>query len=311
MIYAPVNSQSADTVCTLFSGQALDSGLGPSELYLSDEEYGESEKSDCGVMLCLTQKDYPKLDLAGKVIAEMIRTSGIVLDSNKPTCLWALVEKMTDYPGYPFPLSYREANLKTSQFEKPILNGMMPRMIRPAAMALIPAAYGSIHLAALSTMFPTTTERLLWKTSCYVLIVGASAYCVSVIIGIPINDKFIDGYQQHPYPLDGERYRKVLWKFIGRLSYRMVSFAWMKQSFEDYKSRTIKSCSFIWHEHQGVIYSYIIRYFVYVSFVAPFILIYVSTRIFLVVESFISLRHVPVGVYQTPDLNFMEYIPHL
>jgi hypothetical protein len=29
------------------------------------------------------------------------------------------------------------------------------------------------------------------------------------------------------------------------------------------------------------------------------------------VESFISLRHVPIGVYQTPPTNFMGYIPHL
>lgn len=41
------------------------------------------------------------------------------------------------------------------------------------------------------------------------------------------------------------------------------------------------------------------------------ILVYMAARVFLVVESFISLRHVPIGVYQVPDLNFMGNIPHL
>ncbi|PMD28466.1 hypothetical protein NA56DRAFT_696236 [Hyaloscypha hepaticicola] len=40
-------------------------------------------------------------------------------------------------------------------------------------------------------------------------------------------------------------------------------------------------------------------------------LLYFAARIFVVVEAFISLRHVPIGVYQTPPSNFMGYIPHL
>jgi hypothetical protein len=38
---------------------------------------------------------------------------------------------------------------------------------------------------------------------------------------------------------------------------------------------------------------------------------YCVARVFLIVESFISLRHVPIEVYQTPTSNFMSYIPHL
>jgi hypothetical protein len=41
------------------------------------------------------------------------------------------------------------------------------------------------------------------------------------------------------------------------------------------------------------------------------VLLYVAARLFIVVESFISLRHVPIGVYRTPNTNFMSYIPHL
>ena len=31
------------------------------------------------------------------------------------------------------------------------------------------------------------------------------------------------------------------------------------------------------------------------------VLLYIGARLFIVIESFISLRHVPVGVYLTPD----------
>lgn len=40
-------------------------------------------------------------------------------------------------------------------------------------------------------------------------------------------------------------------------------------------------------------------------------LVYCISRVYVVLESFISLRRVPIGVYQTPSGNFMNYIPHL
>jgi hypothetical protein len=52
---------------------------------------------------------------------------------------------------------------------------------------------------------------------------------------------------------------------------------------------------------------FIIFYIVLIS-IAP---LYFAARLFIVVESFISLRHVPIGVYQTPNTNVMSYIPHL
>jgi hypothetical protein len=42
-----------------------------------------------------------------------------------------------------------------------------------------------------------------------------------------------------------------------------------------------------------------------------FCVLYCAARIYVVLESFISLRHVPIGVYQTPSGNFINYIPHL
>jgi len=46
-------------------------------------------------------------------------------------------------------------------------------------------------------------------------------------------------------------------------------------------------------------------------FVSAGTLLYIGARVFIVVESFISLRRVPIVVYQTPTTNFMGYIPPL
>lgn len=37
--------------------------------------------------------------------------------------------------------------------------------------------------------------------------------------------------------------------------------------------------------------------------------LYIFSRVFIIVESFISLRHVPVGVYE--EVGWSKYIPHL
>jgi hypothetical protein len=48
-----------------------------------------------------------------------------------------------------------------------------------------------------------------------------------------------------------------------------------------------------------------------ISILSPFIVPYLFARVYIVVESFVSLRRVPIGVYQAPVINFMNYIPHL
>lgn len=58
------------------------------------------------------------------------------------------------------------------------------------------------------------------------------------------------------------------------------------------------SCAFF------LIYGIII-WAVFLSFVP----VYLPSRIFIIIESFISLRHVPVDVYA--DLSWTKYIPHL
>lgn len=48
---------------------------------------------------------------------------------------------------------------------------------------------------------------------------------------------------------------------------------------------------------------------VYLGVIFAFCILYPFGRVFIVVESFISLRHVPVGVYE--GVGWAQYIPHL
>jgi hypothetical protein len=47
----------------------------------------------------------------------------------------------------------------------------------------------------------------------------------------------------------------------------------------------------------------------FIVYVIP--VLFSFARAYIVIESFISLRRVPVGVYQTPQGNIMGYVPHL
>jgi hypothetical protein len=142
-----------------------------------------------------------------------------------------------------------------------------------AVMALVPAAYGSVHLAALSIMFPTFIERLLWKISCYILIGFAGA--------------------------------------SGALSFLFMILLWVLER------RTLESHYLVnwlvrWMDildNEGVetLYESTVSKVIIALVMAP----YVSARLYVVVESFVSLRHVPIGVFVTPDINFMNYVPHL
>jgi hypothetical protein len=116
-------------------------------------------------------------------------------------------------------------------------------------IVLVQAAYAGAHLGALSIIFPSQKERILWKISCYILFAVTS---LSAILF-----------------------------FILTISER------------------VKNCSSKYLDVLAVgIFVIIIPVFLW-------------ARAYIVVESFISLRHVPVGVYQTPQGNIMDYVPHL
>ncbi|KAG4433820.1 hypothetical protein IFR05_010702 [Cadophora sp. M221] len=65
------------------------------------------------------------------------------------------------------------------------------------------------------------------------------------------------------------------------------------------------------HQYTFLPWLYIIFLVLYMCGVGLLMLLYFSARIFIVVESFISLRHMPAEVYKTPALGLTSYIPHI
>ena len=138
-------------------------------------------------------------------------------------------------------------------------------------VCLLASLYGGIHLALWNYGFPTSVESLLWRISAATL---ASVPILFVLLGLFDVTKDVVPYWRWKY-----------WKIFRRLRSRVTDI-WV---FEGVK-KVVISMSIV--------------------AVAAAMLFYSFACVFIVVESFISLRHVPIGVYEG-GLGWSKYIPHL
>jgi len=154
------------------------------------------------------------------------------------------------------------------------------------AIIIIPAAYGGIHLGAIHTQFPSEIELTLWKSSCIILLGFAGLLLLGILGILALIGVFLILNTYLPAAI-----KSRLESWIHGLD-RLFGKDWLG-----------------W----GSLYDLaLITLFTIASIVLiSVVLLYVAARLFIVVESFISLRHVPIGVYRTPNTNFMSYIPHL
>ena len=253
-----------ETVLTIYSGQALASGIGlePGSLW----RYRQTLVTNVGKKVMLSQKHLTKLNMAGIFIKNNVPSDS---SHDYPSTLFKFNSLIRGYRQRM--LCFREANLKNTLFDYKL--GQFASLLLAAAILLIPIAYGGVHLGALSIVFPTQIERLLWKIACYVLI-GVAAGVGSVVL-YKFADEFFDYYAKPQ-------------NFLVASFAKMVCFLYDRLADED----TV---------HRGLIY-------IILGIIG---LPYVAARLYIVIEAFISIRHVPIGVYQTPGSNFMDYIPHL
>ncbi|KAK3943220.1 hypothetical protein QBC46DRAFT_377836 [Diplogelasinospora grovesii] len=134
----------------------------------------------------------------------------------------------------------------------------------------LPAIYGGVHLFAWNAEFPSAPEALLWKISCISIMAMPS------------------------------------WLFLLILSALRYNLFRMQRVSSSEGGR-----------NNGVLHS--IRTFVRILYICvicvisvigvAFALLYILARLYIIVESFISLRAVPVGVYLTP--SWIQMIPHV
>lgn len=148
----------------------------------------------------------------------------------------------------------------------------------PLTLLIIPAMYSAIHLIPdlLNWPFPSRTERLLWRISCYLAISLPGPMLAIIVIGIVIGiiagllmlskrvqDLVTKWREGTPWDVDAESFHVLLWP----------------------------------------------KFSVVVGGV--FIVFWLAARVFLLVEAFISLRREKAEVFQTPEWNWLDSIPHV
>ena len=145
------------------------------------------------------------------------------------------------------------------------------------ALVFLAALYGGVHFSVRNEHFPTSSELLLWLISCYILL-GTSALLFLISVSAQILRQILLWATDFPPEA-----------FENRTPFEVLIFILWKSGARDLIGD---------------------RYLAYVLFmwVCIFGLPYTFARLFLVVESFISLRSVPLGVYYTP--SWTEYLPH-
>ena len=137
---------------------------------------------------------------------------------------------------------------------------------------LLPLAYGGIHLAARNTHFPSATEFLLWKISAITVMVFVPCcylLLISIAFGELITDMFSETFNEWLSKRTSGRTRASLKNLLDNVN--LVLF--------------------------------------FGASPALMVLMVGFSRLYLVVESFISLRAIPLGALATTP--WVQSIPHL
>jgi hypothetical protein len=227
----------------------------------------------------LSQKDLDRLDLAGNYMRKQLASSRrrpvtrrfFVGGSLVPKV--GLSEPFSDRTIQPFGgrLICRRAG-NWPTLEQLRESVGIGMILLFGGLTLAATLYEILHSFVQPTLLPTKLEVNLWSISCSLL-----ALFMLLIIII----QMIVGYH---FKIKSDLYSVFEW----------VEF-----------SQTGKSFYEVWSKR---------NMFWRISFLLGaglFGLVYVSARAFIIVESVISLRHVPVEVYQTPNFTFWGFLPHV
>jgi hypothetical protein len=294
----------AEAVCTVVAGQALFSGIGPRlpwpslrirdtppppsapdrPFYLNGEPLTMFEPISS---VSLSRKDLKRLSLVEAWITKVLRKGfGNISQPSSPqryNFTEILHNASYEYDKlrlWPAKLVSRRAKNLAAD----ILGIGRESAYLATALALLPAAYGSVHLVALDIVFPTAIEKLLWKSSCFILIGAAATYGILGLV-VYANQHISKARQVRKKRKAKSRSSSGALLYIGGpLDFLLDAFQKIPRP---------------------------LRKPIVPTFLVLFAIPYFAARIYLVIESFVSLRHVPIGVYQTPSGNFISYIPHL
>jgi hypothetical protein len=273
----------------------------------------------------LSEKDVKRLDIVKKFL-ERIDFRKRWPDSQKADLDNYVGTVLSDFNS---DLNCYGITLRTPNFERRIIVPAQMDPWRGAGLATIPMAYGSVHLTAWSMSFPTTIERLLWCESCFYLL--GSAVALTMIISW---DQFqeatvccacdmlrrIKSSKDEDTNFDLGPVPKTPVKFGAYLIARQAVKKTQKPKELQVEVKGCALSDVLFGGIQARLRLLLGKHFELSQGICKRIslgikgcigIVYLAARIYIVAESFLSLRHVPIGVYQTPDLNVMGMIPHI
>lgn len=232
-------------ICSITSGQALECGIGPAHSVHNLWGRQEAHPHEGHLKISLTPRDVRRWTLAARAARRI--GEGLYYDTAKGS-----VNYFTFYqPGIFLD-------------RKGLQAGFYAYFCAWASGGLIAALvccmfYGAAHATAWDFLFPTDTERLLWRVACIDTIAGVisllAVFSVVVFLHEHGRKQLLKSFFQREKGISSILYRVVI--VIG-----LINFP-----------------------------------------------IFVISRLYIIVETFISLRHVQKGVYET--VEWSDYIPHL
>ncbi|KAL8738302.1 MAG: hypothetical protein Q9181_000891 [Wetmoreana brouardii] len=232
-------------VCTLLSGQALPCGIGPALSVLNRWATEEDYDHDGKLEISITSKDILRWTLA----AQALQKIGETLYRDTPT-------------GSANYFTYYAHNIFLDR--KGLQAGFYAYFRAWASGGLIAALvicmfYGAAHCTAWNFIFPTPTERLLWRISCVDTVAGVISLLALFSLSVYLHE---------------------------------------------HQARSLIKAFFT--QEPGIM-SWVYRMIITIGVLN--IPLFILSRIFIIVETFISLRHVQKGVYKT--VEWTDYIPHI
>ena len=167
-------------------------------------------------------------------------------------------------------------------------------------LSLLGSLYGGIHLALWNYDFPTHLESFLWRFSAATL---GSASALFLLVALLLTA--YDGYEKYSERREGRAQESHGIDAFQRAPPSSTSTDWLRKIFLGFCT----GVRYIWISWCEDMFKRVLLLMLPSVFVAA-ALLYIFARIYIVVESFISLRHVPIGVYEG-GLGWSKYIPHL
>ena len=172
-------------------------------------------------------------------------------------------------------------------------------------LCLLGGIYGGVHLSVYTSHFPSIVEAKLWFYSCCILFIPVAIvftlFILGLIILMPMVLYFII---QEALSARAKEFVKMWSERLTRTATRVGKPIWI----------LVRSCPWISRVGRDILETVlpILSWSIIASLTASLtalLIVYPIARLYLVVESFISLRSVPLGVYASFD--WTNYFPHL